>query len=466
MKKIVSHAVMTLCLFATSSIAQPAPSDAPRRPPVPSERKSGGSGVEAQIRYLQDSYKLSEADARDRYETMLEIDKLIATARAEDPDAFAGVWVEHEPAFKVLVAFAGNDDRAAFASKVSPKLRRHLQLRKMRKSLAGSEEELATLFAALRAGGVDFTAAFEPTSQKYVVTVENDAGSGRLQGLVPSALRDLVQIRKGPVAHDVQSGVQTGDAVYGAWDALNASGYYECTFAFAGRNSNGRDSILTSAHCSTLNPRIQETGHLVTLPAAFDSRLEGDYDFRAHEVVGMSTGYWVYFVNSKPVRGYPSYVNTVPGFYSDGYFTVSATLKGNVIYNGNHYVGLPVCKSGSRTGFTCGTVTASSVNGTANGRAYTGMVRVGRSKQTVTAFSGDSGAPIFSWPDSGYNITAFGIMKAAEEHQETDGTILPCVNGQAYKGVVYDCGYFYMPIDRVNDRLPFQIHTTAGLVVP
>ena len=457
----ISYFALAFGLCATAAAAQPAARDAVARPPLPAERKAEGSGVDAQIRYLQDAYKIGEAEARERQETMREIEGLIAAARGEDPDAFAGVWVEHEPVFRIVVAFAGNADRAGFAETVSPRLRRHLQLRTARKSLAGSEAELAELFSALKGAGVDFTAAFEPTSQKFVVTAETDAGGGRLRALVPAALRDLVQIRRGPVARDVQSGVQPGDAVYGGWDALGSDGYYECTFAFAGRNSYGRDSILTAAHCSSPNPKVQQSGHQVTLPAAFDSRWEGNYDFRAHEVVGLSTGYWVYFMNSKPVRGYTSYVNTVPGFYSDGYFTVSGTVKGNVVGNGNHYVGLPVCKYGSRTGFTCGTVTASSVSGTANGRSYTGMVRVGRSNQTVTAFSGDSGAPTFSWPDSGYNIVAHGIMKAAEAHTNSDGTIRPCVNGQGW-----DCGYVYMPIDRVNDRLPFQIHTTAGLVVP
>lgn len=461
MNKFASHAALAIALCATSAPAQPQSADAPRRPPAPAETRSGGSGVEAQLRYLQDSYKLSATEARERYESLQEIEALIAAAKASDPQAFAGVWVEHEPVFRVVVAFAGNEERSDFAATVPPKLRRHLQLRKVRKSLAGSEEEMSALFSALRGGGTDFVSAFDPASQKYVVTVENDAGGNRLRELVPASLRDLVQFRKGPVGRDVQSGVQAGDAVYGGWDALGSDGYYECTFAFAGRNSSGRDSILTAAHCSSPNPKIQETGHLVTLPAAFESRWEGAYDFRAHETVGLSSGYWVYFLNSKPVRGHTSYVNTVPGFYSDGYFTVNATLKGNVVGNGNHYVGLPVCKSGSRTGFTCGTVTASSVSGTSNGRAYSGMVRVGRSNQAVTAFSGDSGAPVFSWPDSGYNITALGIMKAAEAHTNADGSLRPCVNGQGY-----DCGHVYMPIDRVNDRLPFQIHTTAGLVVP
>lgn len=457
--KTVSYFALALGLCATASLAQPAAREPVKQPPLPAERKTEGSGAEAHIRYLQDAHKLSATDARERHETMEEIEGLIAAARAEDPEAFAGVWVEHEPVFKVVVAFAGNEDRAAFAEKVSPRLRRHLQLRKARKSLAGNEAELAALFAALKGGGADFTAAFEPTSQKYVVTAETDTAGGRLQALVPAALRDLVQIRKGPAPRDVQSGVQPGDAVYGGWDALGSDEYFECTFAFAGRNSYGRDSILTSAHCSSPNPKIQQTGHVVTLPAAFDSRWEGNYDFRAHEVVGLSTGYWVYFLNSKTVRGY-SYVNTVPGYYSDGYFTVSATLKYSMS-NSNHYVGMPVCKYGSRTGFTCGAVTASSVSGTSNGRAFTGMVRVGRSTQTVTAFSGDSGAPTFSKAGSDYNITAFGILKSAEGHTNPDGSLRPCVNGQGY-----DCGYFYMPIDRVNDRLPFQIHTTTGLVVP
>lgn len=311
-------AVLAAVLAATAAFGQAPGGDLTRRPPNPADSRSGGSGVEAQIRYLQDADKLGAAEARERYDVLQEIEALIAAARAEDADAFAGLWVEHEPVFRIVAAFAGNDERSAFAAKVSPNLRRHLQLRKVRKSLVESEAELAALFLALRVGGPNFTLAFEPTSQKYVVTAADDSGGNRLRALVPAALRDLVQIRKGPVGRDVQSGVQAGDAVY-----------------------------------------------------------------------------------------------------------------------------------------------ASSVSGSSSGRAYTGMVRVGRSSQSVTAFSGDSGAPVFSFPNSGYNITAHGIMKAAEAHTNSDGSLRPCVNGQGY-----DCGYFYMPIDRANDRVPFLVHTTAGLVVP
>jgi hypothetical protein len=195
--------------------------------------------------------------------------------------------------------------------------------------------------------------------------------------------------------------------------------------------------------------------HYVQLPTEAEKRYGDLYDFRYHPVVGLSTGYWVYFINSKPVYNYPQYVNTVPGFYNDGYFTVKSTLKQSTSYNSNHYLGMPVCKSGFASGFTCGTVQSNWVSGTDDkGVTYRGFVTVSGSSQPVIAFGGDSGGPVFSYPDSGYNIVAYGILKGGG----TDAYGRPCVGS--------GCSYAYMPIDRVNDRLPFPIHTTAGLVAP
>lgn len=147
-------------------------------------------------------------------------------------------------------------------------------------------------------------------------------------------------------------------------------------------------------------------------------------------------------------------MNTVPGFYGDGYFTTRGTLKQSS-YNSNHYIGMPVCKSGMTTGFTCGTVQSSSVSGTDDrGVSYSSFVKVSGSSQQVIAFGGDSGAPVFSYPNGSYEIVAYGILKGGS----TDAYGRPCT-GSA-------CSFSYMPIDRVNDRVPFLIHTTQGLLVP
>jgi hypothetical protein len=192
---------------------------------------------------------------------------------------------------------------------------------------------------------------------------------------------------------------------------------------------------------------------LLGLPST-SSLWGGDSDLVHFTSALQGTGYWVYFQNSKAVTDYPSYVNTVPGFYGDGYFTTRGTLKQSS-YNSNHYIGMPVCKSGMTTGFTCGTVQSSSVSGTDDrGVSYSSFVKVSGSSQQVIAFGGDSGAPVFSYPNGSYEIVAYGILKGGS----TDAYGRPCT-GSA-------CSFSYMPIDRVNDRVPFLIHTTQGLLVP
>jgi hypothetical protein len=86
--------------------------------------------------------------------------------------------------------------------------------------------------------------------------------------------------------------------------------------------------------------------------------------------------------------------------------------------------------------------------------SYRGFVRVSGSSQTGIVWGGDSGGPVFSYPDSAHDIVAYGILKGGG--WASNGG--PCTGSSCY--------YAYMPIDRVNDKLPFPIHTTQGLVAP
>ncbi|MFN3726015.1 MAG: S1 family peptidase [Allosphingosinicella sp.] len=427
-----------------------------RVPPLPTAENSRGPGRDLQVEFLAQKYGISPQDAAERASILRDIQEVVRAAVGSDEAAFAGVWVDHVPAFKIIVGFAGESERREFLDQLSPRLRRYVQIRHTVKALAVAQREVSAIHQALSVAGTPFETYFEPRSQNHIVVVPDQRAANTVRGLIPPALRSSVNIRVGPVLTTHQTNVRSGDAVYGAWELVNSNGDPTCTYGFAGRDSSGRDSILTAGHCQTNPPYVvgADANHLVQLPAATETRYGDQYDFRHHAVVGLATGYWVWFDNGKPVHNYSQYVNTVPGFGADGYFTVQGRLQ-YTAWNSNHYVGMPVCKSGFASGFTCGTVEANWVSGIdVRGVSYTGFVRVSGSTQQVIAFGGDSGAPVFSFPSSAYEVTAYGLLKGGA----TAASGGPCTGAACY--------FAYMPIDRVNDRVPFLLHTTQGMLAP
>jgi hypothetical protein len=448
--------VLVGLLSSTASPAQPKAAV----PPSPTESNSRGKGNDPRVDQLVQAHGVPAAEAAERVAALAEVQQIVEQALGDDPDGFGGVWVDHVPTFKIVIAFTGAGDRKAFLDRLPAKSRRHVQIRNAAKPLAAAQKDVDQILQALSGAKIAFETYFEPRSQNYVVTVKDQSAAGTARGLIPAALRSAVNVRVGPVTETFQTNVRSGDQVYGAWDLLDSGGQPTCTYGFAGRDSSGRDSILTAGHCRTNPPFVigasSDGNHLVQLPTATATEMRyGDlYDFRYHPVVGLMTGYWVYFKNSKPVVGYTQYVNTVAGVGPGDYFTVKGTVK-QTSYNSNHYVDMPVCKSGYTTGFTCGKVVANWVSGTdSKGVSYRGFVKVSGSSQPVIAFGGDSGGPVFSPPDSAYDIVALGLLKGGG----TNSTGGPCVGSS--------CFYSYMPIDRVNDAFPFQIHTTQGLMMP
>lgn len=424
-------------------------------PPPPVKAKPASTDPLAAV--IANSNGVAPAEAGNRAQALRDVQALIDQAVAYDSAAFAGVWVDEAPQFQVTIGFTGQEDRRAFLERVPPSLRRYVKVRSVSKSLTQNQADVDAILEAVKDSKIEFTVGFNPRTQQYEVNV---ADAGRVQAvrdLIPPNLRSIVKIERGATLKSFQTNVRTGDAVYGGWPMLDASGGGQCSFAFAGRDSYGRDGILSAAHCAQNPPYVSgaDNAHYVQLPTWTERRYGDLYDFRHHAVVGMQTGYWVYFQNGQPVFQYPQYTNNVPGIYSDGYFTVFTTMKQSTSYNSYHYVGMPVCKSGFATHLTCGKVTNNWLSGTDDkGYTYRGFVQVSSSSQPVIAWGGDSGGAVFSYPDSGYNINAFGVLKGG--NSATSGG--PCTGST--------CWYAYMPIDRVNDATPFNIYTTQGIMTP
>ena len=83
----------------------------------------------------------------------------------------------------------------------------------------------------------------------------------------------------------------------------------------------------------------------------------------------------------------------------------------------------------------------------------------------VIAFGGDSGGPAFTEPQwnpasQQYEIYAAGSLVGGNT-QPTGLRRRPCVTTEDPY-----CYFVYMPVDRMNDRVPVNIVTSTGSVAP
>ena len=81
------------------------------------------------------------------------------------------------------------------------------------------------------------------------------------------------------------------------------------------------------------------------------------------------------YTNNQPIRGYPSLVNSVSGYPDSGYFNIKDGLYQVVPTYGD-----VMCKSGQRTGLSCGEVVDTYYSYTTpTGESKQGMVALGYS---------------------------------------------------------------------------------------
>jgi hypothetical protein len=68
------------------------------------------TGDEPLVTSLVSDLRISEEEANRRVQVMREAAKLAARLETEEPVRFAGLYVEHQPTFRVVVKLVGNAD--------------------------------------------------------------------------------------------------------------------------------------------------------------------------------------------------------------------------------------------------------------------------------------------------------------------------------------------------------------------
>lgn len=447
MRIFLSLAIGLLATTAAAGQGEP-----PAAPPAPSPQnvtKSNGAG----LGYLKKRYRISDSEASERLALQDEVSALALRLAAENPDDFGGIFIEHQPVYRIVILFKDAQDRDALRASLSPSLRRFVQIQKAKYSEREWHERVDSLSKTLAAGGVRAVVGFNPSNEKFSVTVGEEAARARANALVPAELAPDAIVKVGLLPSDAQSGYVSGDYTYGGWTLYDESGNPRSTSGYVVRMSDSRYGITVTGHSSVPNPRLWVNGHYVTLAAAAITNNSAQLDFKVHPTGSLAVSGYVAYTNNQPIRGYTSIVNSVPGYADSGYFGIKDGL-----YRVSNAYGDVRCKQGQRTGLSCGEVVDSyATYTTEDGITRTGMVALGYSDQRVIAYSGDSGGPVFTPPASDGTVMPAGLVSSSNG---------PAGGGPCDNAVYSGCLMYYMPIDRINDLQPMQIKTMTGTLNP
>lgn len=436
-----------------------------------------------------DFYKINQAEAKQRIELQEHVGAMAEKLGNENPQSFGGVWIQHEPVYKIIVAFKDADTRSAIRETIEPSMRRFIQLQNVRNSVVERELIIDQIAATLSVSGVRFATIYDYENDKITVQVASESGVGRVRQLLPRELQSDIQIERASIPDATQaSGAQAGDSVYPGWWYSSASGgAYRCSWAFAAKDNQGRQGILTAAHCPSTLWMYYSTpaAHWVSFAAPQFSwnALNTKYDYRFYLTSGLTTGAWLSYDNSSSkiyatAANGTSYAsdsskNVISSYGASGYFAVTgiygyySQVAGNV-----------TCKTGHSTGLTCGQIT----NGYYTFNGAKGWIQSGKSAQFIYSTWRDSGGAVFLSPNAKGEIKAAGISVASTIYDPTpnaDGTVnnsgdeKPCLstmkNNSSFSttlapGVAFtdDCYMVHMPIDYIDDQQLITVNTQAA----
>lgn len=405
--------------------AQEAPA-APAAPPNPETAPETVIGRNPSATFLMTEYGVSEADALKQIDIQNKVVDLADRLNRGGGSSFTDVWIEHVPAFKVVIGFADKADHASLLASLDPALREVTEIKLMPLSRDQINQALDTIIVSLNATNIPYFGGYNLPAQKFILKVESQAGLLALKAALPPLLAKDIVLAVGPIPKDQASptGVEPGDWVAGGYTIYSTAYAESCTFSYTVTYGT-KKGILTAGHCRPGGVR-SAAGHWITYdttnPVAYG--YTGKYDFMAVDTTGLNQDYQIYFVNK----------NSIPEFPASGFLSVVGTQT----YLNQKY-GMVMCKQGYSTGITCGSIT----DGSAIRNGAKGWIAVSKTNQRDLSAPGDSGGPWFRYPGSSPDIIATGVHSGA--------TTENCV------GTGSACTAVYMPIDYIDD-------TASGLI--
>ena len=332
---------------------------------------TGGSAENPLARDAQDyavQFGTTVDEAERRLNLQEAIGKLDHKLTTGESDTFAGLWIQHEPDFKVIVKFTEGGEST---------LRRYIS--------GGDLEDLvevgtaANTMASLRQAQTDAKSAsdsIEVLTESGINVFENRA---ELYILDKDSFNSLLEsegleLPQNVSVKQVDEFSSQATSIYGGLEVSTSTG--DCTTGFSVTDEVGTVGITTAEHCGD---DVEYEGILLERETGSDG---GSVDLQ--------------WLTSDEV--------TPNNIFFDGYNnkTVSGTLHRNYQSIGTH-----VCKYGDATERTCGQISDKDVRPV--GSYFATWMRVHNPNESM-GLEGDSGGPVF------YGQTAYGTTSSVTRY--------------------------------------------------
>jgi len=119
--------------------------------------------------------------------------------RVREVPGFSDLWIEHEPAWRLIVAFTAPPARQTVLRLAPEPIRGRIEIRRAKRTQAEIGAAMDAIAAALNRGGVDYTASYSPKNERFAVTVGTAANIERARLLLPQHLRGDTDVAAGPL---------------------------------------------------------------------------------------------------------------------------------------------------------------------------------------------------------------------------------------------------------------------------
>lgn len=326
------------------------------------------------------TYEVELDEALLRLRLQPAIGRLNADLTESEAATFAGLWVQHEPGYRIIIQFTGRGSsrlEKLLQSEEYQDLYPFVEVRSARRSLRSLAAVQAASHRAARAQGVPMESSIKVQENRVeLFTTRPDH--------LAVVLRATDKARAAAGATPLLD-----DAVIVEVERLSSPARYlnggqnlsTCTSGFAVQDGSGTKGVITAGHCNNSLPF--NTRNLQFQSEAFS----GSQDVQWHTPPALPE---LYVVN----RIWDGLFDTSTPYYR----FITATKP-----RAQQFIGESVCKYGITSGATCGTISSTTfAPGYVPGAAATFIVVTSATQDQSEP--GDSGGPWYS------GSTAYGIM--------------------------------------------------------